>query len=72
MPQDLSARLADACEKLRRTPMPIADLIPMIQASKDALEAQAAEIARLQVVVAGLRALLRQTGEAIDAAREST
>jgi chromosome segregation ATPase len=48
MSRELIERLATAGEKLRRTPMPIADLIPMIQASKDALEQQAAELHALK------------------------
>lgn len=33
----LAQRLRAACEKLRRTPMPIADMIPLLQQAADAL-----------------------------------
>lgn len=36
-------RLRDAVAKLRRTPMPIADLVPLLQQAADALEARQAE-----------------------------
>ena len=37
----LSARLRNACAEIRRTPMKISDLIPMLQESADALDSGA-------------------------------
>lgn len=39
---ELPTRLRAACEKLRRTPMAIADVIPMLQEAANALDAQRA------------------------------
>ena len=38
---DLSQRLRAAVQTLRRTPMPLADLIPLLQQAADALDAPA-------------------------------
>jgi hypothetical protein len=39
----LIERLREACKKLRRTPMPIADVIPMLQEAADTIEAMQRE-----------------------------
>lgn len=40
--QELAERLRASCEKLRRTNMPLSDLIPLLQQAADALAASTA------------------------------
>lgn len=45
--QELAARLRNACQTLRRTSIPLADMIPLMQQAADALASQAEPVATL-------------------------
>lgn len=40
--QNLVVRIRNTCDKLRRTPIPIADIIPLLQEAVDAIELERA------------------------------
>lgn len=62
---DLEQQLRESCAKLRRTPMPLADMIPLLQSAANALAALRAELAAAhRAYLAGLREMERDLAAA--------
>lgn len=57
-----SKALRAACEKLRRSPMPLADMIPLMQQAADKIDDLEAELRRLDAIEAAARNLVQVKG----------
>lgn len=67
---DLKARLRGAVQKLRRTPMPIADVAPMLQEAADMITTLQSKLAQEQADYRSKCAELELVHEQLDAALE--